>query len=370
MKTKFFVVALACCVAFAPLAQAQGSKKTGDKKAPAPKSAADQARDDFSKARNEQGGKFDQARFERVVNSGMAFLKQYPTHGSANTVIKELVLWPDYVKMDRKTHAAQRVAYFSHFRYLLLNERYKEDISEDGKAALAALDVALFDAEYREGIHARGALSEVREKIDALAETPKAGRFLADREMSYVEILRVVAGGDKADAQLKKLTEHKEKGVADAAKREANLAELRKDPVSWKITGLDGKQFDFAQNRGKIIALYFWSTTNRDVARRFEELKQLQADLRRRGLEVVTVSYDKAEDRAKLEKFVKENGIKLPVAFDGNGSKNEMGTKLNFTSSPKLAVFDQKGVLAFYDLQPNQLKGAVDRLVEAAKKKT
>jgi peroxiredoxin len=185
-----------------------------------------------------------------------------------------------------------------------------------------------------------------------------------------VQILSVLFGPERSEAHLQKLTENKDKGVADMAKRELNLVALRKEPVNWKIKGLDGKEFDFAQNRGKIIALYFWSTTNRDAAKTVEMLKMVQSDYRKKGLELVTVSYDKAEDREKLEKFIKENGIKFPVAFDGTGNKNEFGTKLNFTSSPKLAVFDQKGVLVYHDLPANQLEGATKKLLEAPKKKT
>src|SRR6185436_1514473 len=102
--------------------------------------------------------------------------------------------------------------------------------------------------------------------INALNEMPKAIRFLPDREISYYQIVNVIEGPERGEAQLRKLTEHKDKGVADAGRRELNLVELRKDPVTWKLTGIDGKEFDFAQNRGKIIAIYFWSTGNRDIA--------------------------------------------------------------------------------------------------------
>jgi hypothetical protein len=380
MKTRLLITTLACGALLASPLSAQSKRNKGGsapapKEAPkeaskssAPKSAADIARDEFNKARSEQGGKFDQARFDKVIKAGVAYLEQFPTHWGTPQAIKDLATWTDTVKMDRKTSGALRVAYLSQLKYTLLNERAKEDLNEDAKAALAALDVAAADSELRETPTA-AAVADLREKINELTTTPKAGRFLADREISYYQILNALKGPDAGEAHLRKLTEHTEKSVADAAKRELNLVELRKEPVSWKLKGIDGKEFDFAMNRGKVIGLYVWSTGNRDIAKSLDQLQMVQSDFRKKGVELVTVSYDKAEDREKLQKFMKENGVKCLVHFDGTGNKNEFGTKLNFTSTPKLAIFDQKGTLRFHDVPVNQFEPAVKQLTEPPKKK-
>lgn len=366
MKTRFLIAALACCCTFFASALAQPKDA---KKAPAPKAPADIARDDFNKVRNEQGGKFDQARFDKVIQAGIKYLEEHPTHWGTPEAIKNLVGWTDTVKMDRKTVGALRMAYISQLKFTLLTEKSKESLSEDAKAVLAALDVAAFDAELRESPQPGGMINDLREKINELATTPKAGRYLADREFSFFQVLSVLRGPEAAEAHLQKLTEHKEKGVVDMAKRELNLAELRKEPVNWKLTGIDGKEFDFAANRGKVVAMYFWASNNRDVDKTLSQLQMVQSDYRKKGVELVTVSYDKAEDREKLQKFMKEKGVKCLVHFDGTGNKNEFGTKLNFTSTPKLALFDQKGTLKFHDMQANQLEPAVKQLLEPPKKK-
>src|SRR4051812_2688999 len=196
------LAALICCT-LASFASAQKRSKGGSTsmpkeapkeatpKATGPKSPADQARDEFNKARNEQGGKFDQARFDKVIKPGVAFLEQYPTNGNAPAVVRDLVGWIDTVKMDRKTDGASRTAFLSQLKYVLLNERYKEGLSDDAKAALGALDVAAADAELRE-TPSRPALAELREKINAFAEMPKTSRFLPDREISYYQIVNVL----------------------------------------------------------------------------------------------------------------------------------------------------------------------------------
>jgi peroxiredoxin len=129
------------------------------------------------------------------------------------------------------------------------------------------------------------------------------------------------------------------------AKQELNTIEVKKAPYALKFTALDGKEVDFAQLRGKVVGLYFWSSTNGNSTKEFEGLKQLHSDYKKRGFEVVTVSYDKEEDREKLQKYIKENRITWPVYFDGKQAKNEFSPKLNVTSVPRLLLFDKNGIL-------------------------
>lgn len=362
MKTSPLIAALICCCTLATTLLAQAPK------APPAKSPADLARDEFNKVRNEQGGKFDQARFDKVIKAGLKYLEENPTHWGTPEAIKNLVGWTDTVKMDRKTSSALRMAYVSQLKFTLLNEKAKENLNEDAKAALAALDVAAVDAELRESTSPGSIVNDLREKLNELTATPKAGRYLADREFSYFQILTALKGADAGEAHLKKLADHKEKGVADMAKRELNLIELRKEPVNWKLTGIDGKEFDFAANRGKVVAMYFWSSTNKDIGKQLDQMQMVHSSYRKKGVELVTVSYDKAEDREKLQKFMKENGVKCFVHFDGTGSKNEFGSKLN-VSTPRLALFDQKGTLKYHDLQAGQFEPAVKQMLEPPKKK-
>lgn len=359
------LLALVCCWSVAPGVLAQAPAKGGEKKAPPARSPGDIARDEFNKVRNEPGGKFDQARFDRVIQPGLAYLQQYPTHWGVPEAIRNLVGWSDRID---KAQSALKSAYLSQLRYNLLNARYKEGLSDDAKAALAALDVAVADAELRLA-PTGAALNDLREKINGLAETPRTGRYLADREQSYFQIVNVLRGAEAGEAHLNKLTESKERGVVDMAKRELNLVALRKEPVTWKLTGIDGKQFDFAANRGKVIAIYFWSMANRNIGNDLNTVQQVQSDYRKKGVELVTVSFDKPEDREKVQKFMKENGVKCLVHFDGTGNKNEFAAKLNFTTTPKLAVFDQKGTLRFHDLQVNHFGPAVKQLTDPPKKK-
>jgi cytochrome oxidase Cu insertion factor (SCO1/SenC/PrrC family) len=167
--------------------------------------------------------------------------------------------------------------------------------------------------------------------------------------------------------------------VKDMAREELNILEVKKTPYALKFTGVDGKEVDFAQLRGKVVALYFWSSTNKGSTDRLEQIRQIYSDNKKKGLELVTVSYDKEEDQPKLLKYIKDTKVTFPVYFDGKGAKNEFSPKLNVYSVPRLVVFDQKGTLFTTvsgspvgrltpNLEVNQLDNVFKSLTAPAKK--
>jgi peroxiredoxin len=370
MKSQFLALAVACALGLADTSFAQAPAKGAEKKAPAPKTAADLAFDEFNKARTAQGAKMDQDRFQKVINTGIAYLMQYPTHGRVNDAIRDLAFFGTAI--DKK-QAALRTSFASLLKLEVTNYRYKDGVSDPAKAVLAALDAAVADYDVREAF-SNDNMATLREKIDTLAQTPGGARFLVDRERSFAHVLMVFTNPARAEAHLKKMLEHPEKPVAGMAREELNVLEARKEPFALKFTGIDGKEVDFAQLRGKVVGLYFWSSANKSSTDRLEALKQLYGDYRKRGFELVTVSYDKAEDREKLEKFIKDNRISWPVYFDGKAAKNEFSPKINATGVPRLYLFDQKGILQTTatgnpiarvtpDIPTNQMEGHVKRLL-------
>lgn len=341
MKIRLLTAALIWCLAVPGLVLAQAPKK-GEKKAPAPKSASEQAFDAFQKVRNAPGAKQDEARFHALIAAGMTFLTTHPATSRANEVVNYLgVNYP--MSIDSKKPEL-RMQYVALLKLEIANQKYKDGITDPVKAAMAALDAAVAEFELR--MSPRGdTLTAFREKIDAITETPAGNRFVADRERAYAHLLMMMNQTARAEEQLKKLSAHKEKSVADMAKQELTIIDARKAPFDLKFTGLDGKPVDFAQLRGKVVALYFWSSTNKSSTDLLEKLRQFHSNYRKKGLELVTVSLDKQEDGEKLKKFIKENRVNVPVYFDGKQTKNDFAPKLNVTGVPRLLLFNPEGIL-------------------------
>lgn len=374
MSIRFLFTTVFCALAAA--AFAADAPKGGDpKKAPPPKTPADLAWDNFDKIRKEQGPR-DQARFNKVIAAGIDYIVKNPTHSRINSAVVELAFWGNN-NIDAK-QPALRTSYLSNLRLAVTNERFKDGVSEPAVAALHAVEAASADAEVRFG-QTMPLLVALREKLDELATVPQTGRFQEERERSYVHLFTLFNQPPyaKVEEHLNKMLKHSNKSVADMAQRELNIIQARKAPYDLKFTAMDGKEVDFAQLRGKVVALYFWQSTNRGSVQAFENLLRVASDYRRKGVELVTVSFDKPEDEAKLKAAIKEAGLKAPVHFDGKGAKNAFAPKLNVTGVPALLVFDQKGMLLAtmqglnltINLPTNQFEPTVKRLTDPPAKK-
>lgn len=361
MKTRLILVALVSSVLTCSVsAQAPAPKASAGKTAE--KGPADLAADAFYKIYNEKDAKISQERFKQVMDPGFAYLLQYPTHGRANGVIKDL---SSYAKNIDKKQAAYRAAYAAQLKYEITNQRYKDGVTDDAKAALAALEAATVDFETRDLVNKEN-LNNLREKIDALAELPGSGRFLKDREQSYCEIIAIATPGAH-EPHLKKLLTHKEKGVVDMARYELNFVEVRKAPYDLKFTAMDGKPVDIASLRGKVVALVIWSGTSEGTVKMIDTMAQLQS-YNKKNFEIIGVSFDKEADREKVAKFVKDNKIKWPVHFDGKESKNDWASKINVTRAPAVVMIDKKGMFVRNNQQtgnPAQLESDLKRLIDA-----
>lgn len=360
MKNRYLPLLLACSLLLPGVLDRSGAARAADQKGPPAKAPADLAADEFYKVRNDKSAKLDQARFQKVVGAGMAYITQFPTHGRVPGVVQDLSRFGD--TMTTREQIPYRSAYLALLKYEIVNERFKEGVAEAATTALAALDAAVADYAAREAPN-RENIDALREKIDKLTPMPGSGRFLVERERSYFDIINQVGKPAAAEAHLRELLKHADKGVAAMAQTELNIVEIKKVPYALKFTALDGREVDFAQLRGKVVALYFWSTTNAVSTKNFPPLNQIYNTYKKRGFEVVTVSFDKEADRPKLLQFVKENRIAMPVYFDGKGAKNDFAPKLNITREPALVLFDQKGILFSNNLPAPQLEGQVKRML-------
>lgn len=84
---------------------------------------------------------------------------------------------------------------------------------------------------------------------------------------------------------------------------------------------LDGKAFDLAAAKGKVVLVDFWATWCEPCKVSLPRYVALQQKYAARGLEIVAVSVD--EDAANLRRFVQEKGVRLTVLHDAGGKLAE-----------------------------------------------
>jgi predicted outer membrane protein len=354
MKSRcLLVLTLAALAAVAPAQTPPAQTKAAPQKSP-----ADLAAEAFFKLRNDKSAKLDDDRFKKLIAAGIEFIQQNPTHGQTAPVVNGLANFSDTI--TDKNLAAYRSNYRSTLKFAIIDERDKEGLKPEARTAMAALEAALQDSEMRDVV-SQDNLSTLREKIDRLADMPGAGRFLVVREQSFVEILNRINQSSAAERHLKKLTQHADKGVINWAQSELNIVEIKKAPYALKFTALDGKEVDFEKLRGKAVALVFFTSAHEGSVKNLVALKE-PASLYKRELAVVAVSFDKEENRAKLEETLKAQKIAFPVYFDGKEAKNDWSPKLNISSVPRIAFFDPKGILLNNNLAANRVDTEVKRI--------
>ena len=360
MKIRLVLVAcvslLACSATFA--AQSEGKKSDKKQKAATP---ADAAYSEFQAAMRERAASLDQAKFGKVIAAGLKFLTEFPSDRRAPEVSFNVVAW-SISNTDPKQRAL-RSAYLSQLRYDLLLAKGKDGLSDEAKLALSAVDVSIAGLELTN----KASIRDWREALDAFAATPGAGPYLPDRERQYARMIGQFAGPDATEKHYTSLLQHNEKMVAGMAREELELINLKKTPFAAKAATLDGKEVDFDQLRGKTVAVFFWQTNTRNVAKIFESLEQISAEHKKKGFEIVTVTFDREADREKLTKFIKENRVRFPVVFDGKGNKTELAEKLNVSKAGTFALFDKNGILLWNDLGERDIEGAVKQVLNAKK---
>jgi peroxiredoxin len=357
MKSRSLLAAVASFLVLGLSVQAQSGGSSADKKQ---KSPADLAGEQFMKLRAGADAKPEQATFQKMIEAGLAWLIEFPTDNRAPEIVNDLGSF-GYM-LTGKDDKVLRGSYAAQLQYEVVNQKYKPGLTPDAKTALAAVDAAASDALARDNPTTDN-LRALRDKIDNLARQPNNSAFLVDAERHFFEILTLARGAASGERQLRSLLDHPDKKVAEMAQKQLNLAEVRKQPLAFKFTAVDGKVVDCAQLRGKVIAVLFWTAANSNSVKEVAALKSLYDDYHRDGLEVIVISYDTPENKEKLAAAVKETKLPWPVYHDGLGKENELGKKLNIERVPRVALFDQKGILAQTDLQPSRIGNLVKRML-------
>lgn len=320
------------------------------------KSPGDIAAEAFFKMRDDKDAPLSGVRIQQLQKSGMDFLAAYPNHSRANSVVTALANFGSTIR-DKKLQP-MREYWESQLNYEIINRRTKSDQGDDARAAFGALDAAYAGYLARTAT-SRNTLDTFREKIDRLAQLEGGSRYLPGQERDYIHVLMMVSG-KQAEAHARKLVESPDKKIAAVGREELNLIELGRQPLELKAETLDGRGFDAAQLRGKVLYFIFWSTTNETSLKDLAALRDFYKPYQKLGVEIVSVAHD--TDKAALAAFVKAKGYAWPVLFDGQGNQGEFSRKTNARNLPAGVLFNKQGTLVRIGVRSSQLETEVIKL--------
>jgi peroxiredoxin len=117
--------------------------------------------------------------------------------------------------------------------------------------------------------------------------------------------------------------------------------------------------------RGKVVLVDFWATFCEPCKRSFPKLQDLYARYASRGLSIVGISEDEAEDKEKIPSFGDTYGAKFTLAWDRTKSA---ARKYKPETMPSSFVIDKEGVIrhahvGYHDGEEVQLEQEIKDLL-------
>lgn len=125
---------------------------------------------------------------------------------------------------------------------------------------------------------------------------------------------------------------------------------------------LSGGNFSLTENRGKVILVQFWATWCAPCMAETRFLRDYYSQFKDKGFEIVGISLDSNIDMAK--KFIGQKKLDWKQACTGNVWNDKTVKIYGVNNLPTYFLIDRRGVLRSIDLKGEELKKAIQNLLE------
>ena len=135
-------------------------------------------------------------------------------------------------------------------------------------------------------------------------------------------------------------------------------------------TDIDGKPFDLAAARGKVVLVVFWASWYVPTAEEFETLQEVEESYRAKGLQIVGIDLDAVPEGgskpesslANVRRFLLDYNVTWPTLINGQGDA-DYAKAYGVTEIPANVLIARDGTIAQIDLVHTNLDPAIARAV-------
>lgn len=143
--------------------------------------------------------------------------------------------------------------------------------------------------------------------------------------------------------------------AAELNRRRATVGTKAPDFASTDV--LTGRSVTSADYNGKAVVLHVWYTGG--GSRPLRTLRAAHAKFHDRGLEIVGLCLNPANEREKVIRFIKSEHLTWPQIHDGQGTHAKLFEATYGASSPSYCVIDRHGNIAAFAVGDSALNTAV-----------
>lgn len=193
----------------------------------------------------------------------------------------------------------------------------------------------------------QGQESERRRDLVAAARNFQA-RFPGDRRVPRL-LVEVATVCDNVPSLKRELLEEARRLSTEPALNQRISDDLRRlelldKPMKLEFPAIQGRRFNLAAQRGRIVLLVFWSADSLPSLLWIEEFRRSLARLSADKLTIATISLD--QNQAHVRETMEGLGIPdWPTACDAAGWSSPLVRDLGVNALPTVLLFDQKGIL-------------------------
>jgi peroxiredoxin len=149
------------------------------------------------------------------------------------------------------------------------------------------------------------------------------------------------------------------KDVVDVMKSRIGLDLPARD---FSIPLTTGDEFTLTDNIGSVVLIDFWDMKCAPCIKSIPELNRLFSEYNREGLEIIGISLD--TDKDALLSFIKEKGMKYPVACSFLGWSDSIAIRYNIKATPSTWLVDRTGTLRYYNPDGADLEQLICELLK------
>ena len=131
----------------------------------------------------------------------------------------------------------------------------------------------------------------------------------------------------------------------------------------FTTTLIDGSDLTLSSLRGQVTLIDFWATWCAPCIKELPTLQGLYSEFHTQGLEIVSIGLDEREHLDKANAFIQENDLPWKLSMSGLGYEDAVARLYQVNGLPSIWLVDRDGVLQHQDLHGDELREAVEHMV-------